>query len=154
MNYINFILNYLLDKYERSKNFVQNDKFQRKISVKINKIFPEYDDEAEYELFTQVNTAVQTLESEKFITISRKKNGLIDSIVLNSDKLEEIYVFLSRKPKSETNQQLISLLEHYIAISGSDSLSERLEHKKHKTTTLSRTPLYDQIGRASCRERV
>ena len=145
MNYISFILNYLLDKYERSKSFVQNDEIQRKISVKVNKIFPEYGDEAKYELFTQVNTAVQTLVSEKFITISRKKNGLIDSIVLNSDKLEEIYVFLSRKPKSETNQQLISLLEHYIAISGSDSLSERLEHKKHKTTTLSRTPLYDPL---------
>ena len=140
MNYINFILNYLLDKYERSKNFVQNDEIQRKISVKINKIFPEYDDEAEYELFTQVNTAVQTLESEKFITIFRKKNGLISNIVLNSDKLEEIYLFLSRKPKSETNQQLISLLEYYIAVEVSSKPVERFEHKNHKTTPMIQTP--------------
>ena len=135
MNYINFILNYLLDKYERSKNFVQNDEIQRKISVKVNKIFPEYDDETEYELFTQVNTAVQTLESEKFITISKKKNGLTDSIILNSDKLEEIYIFLSRKPKSEINQQLLSLLEDYadkntVLSSFCQSQTERIKSNK------------------------
>ena len=137
---MNFILNKLLDRYERSKNFVQSNEIKRKISVKINKIFPKYDDEAEYELFTQVNTAVQALESKKFITISVKKNSLIDSIILNPDKLEEIYAFLSRKPKSETNQQLISLLEYYIAIEGSSKPTERFEHKNHKTTPMIQTP--------------
>ena len=140
MNYISFILNYLLDKYERSKNFVHNDEIQRKISVKVNKIFPKYQDEAEYDLFTQVNTAIQTLESEKFITISIKKNGIIDIIILNTDKLNEIYLFLSRKPKSEINQQLISLLEHYIAIDAASKPVERFKHKNHKTIPLTQKP--------------
>lgn len=113
MKYINNILNYLLDKYERSKFFVENREIQRKISVKITKIFPKYDDEAEYHLFTEVNNAVQILESKNFIQVSRKKNGIISSIALNTDKLHEIYLFASRKPKSETNQQLLALLENY-----------------------------------------
>lgn len=113
MKYINNILNYLLDKYERSNFFVENREIQRKISVKITKIFPEYEDEAEYHLFTEVNHAVQILESKNFIQVSRKKNGIITSIALNTDKLHEIYLFASRKPKSETNQQLLTLLESY-----------------------------------------
>lgn len=113
MKYINNILNYLLDKYERSNFFVENREIQRKISVKITKIFPGYEDEAEYHLFTEVNDAVQNLESENLIQVSRKKNGIINSITLNTDKLYEIYLFTSRKPKSETNQQLLALLESY-----------------------------------------
>lgn len=152
MDMMRTILNCLIDKYEKSKNFVESNKkivdenkITRKISVKINKLFPNYEDEAEYKLFIQVNTAVDTLALKEYITVTRKKNGLIDSIVLNPDKLEEIYHFLSRKPKSETNQQLISLLEHYIAIEGSSKPVERLENENHKTTTLIRTPRNDPL---------
>lgn len=113
MRYISNILNYLLDKYEKSRMFVESNEIQRKISVKITKLFPEYEDEAEYYLFTEVNEAVQTLELKDFIKVLRKKNGMINSIALNIDKLNEIYLFISRKPKSETNQQLIALLESY-----------------------------------------
>ncbi|MDE6729210.1 MAG: DUF2220 domain-containing protein [Oscillospiraceae bacterium] len=113
MKYINDLLNYLLDKYERSKAFVENREIQRKIFVKITKIFPKYEDEAEYHVFTEINDAVQTLELKNFIQVSRKKNGVISNIALNTDKLNEIYLFASRKPKSETNQQLLALLESY-----------------------------------------
>ena len=114
------ILNCLIDKYEKSKNFVENNKkivddnkIPMKISVKINKLFPNYEDEEEYKLFIQVNTAVDALALKEYITVTRKKNGLIDSLVLNPNKLEEIYLFLSRKPKSETNQQILKLLKKY-----------------------------------------
>ena len=113
MKYVNNILNYLLDKYERSKIFVENTEIQRKISVKITKLFPKYEDEAEYHLFIEVNNAVQTLEAKNFIKVSGKKNGMISSIALNMDKLNEIYLFVSRKPKSETNHQLLTILEDY-----------------------------------------
>ena len=74
MKYINTILNYLLDKYERSKIFVENNEINRKISVKITKIFSKYEDEAEYQLFTEVNSAVRTLKSKNFIKVSEKNN--------------------------------------------------------------------------------
>lgn len=105
------ILDFLLDRYEKSKNFGETNKSARKISV--TKIFPKYEDEAEYELFAQVNSAIDTLVSKEYITVARKKNGIADSISLNADKLEEIYQFLFRKPKSETNQQLLKLLKDY-----------------------------------------
>lgn len=113
MKYINNILNYLLDKYEKSRMFVENDEIQRKISVKITKLFPKYEDEAEYQLFIEVNNAVQSLELKNFIKVSRKKNGMINSIYLNMGRLNEIYLFISRKPKSETNRQILALLENY-----------------------------------------
>lgn len=113
MKYINNILNYLLDKYERSKIFVENNEINRKISVKITKIFPKYEDEAEYQLFTEVNSAIRTLKSKNFIKVSEKNNGVINGISLNMDKLSEIYLFISRQPKSETNRQLLALLESY-----------------------------------------
>ncbi|MDE6833684.1 MAG: DUF2220 domain-containing protein, partial [Ruminococcus sp.] len=108
-----YILNYLLDKYEKSRMFIENNGINRKISVKIKKLFPEYEDEAEYQLFIEVNEAVHILESENFIIVSEKNNGLINSITLNTDKLNDIYTYILRKPKSETNQQLLSLLESY-----------------------------------------
>ena len=107
------ILNFLVDKYERSRNFNEADKPCGKISVKIIKLFPKYEDEAEYQLFTQVNSAVDMLVSEEYITVSRKKNGIADSVSLNMNKLGEIYDFLSRKPKAETNQQISELLKDY-----------------------------------------
>ena len=107
------ILNFLVDKYERSRNFNDADKPCGKISVKIIKLFPKYEDEAEYQLFTQVSSAVDMLVSEEYITVSRKKNGIADSVSLNMNKLGEIYDFLSRKPKAETNQQISELLKDY-----------------------------------------
>ena len=113
MNYKKTILAHLLDKYERSKTFIGNNKTRQRFSVKLIKLFPKYGDEAEYELFQKLNEAVHDLAEMNFISFKCKKNEVIDTVSLNLSRLDDIYVFLSRTPKAETNSDLIRLLDAY-----------------------------------------
>jgi hypothetical protein len=112
-NYKKKILNCLLDKYERSKSFTGDNKRCRSFSVKPIKLFPEYGDEAEYDLYISINEAIAELERCEYISLSKKKNGVIDSVTLNMHRLNEIYAFVSRIPKSDTNERLLKLLAMY-----------------------------------------
>jgi len=112
-NYEKIVLHSLLDKYERSKSFTGDNKRGQSFSVKLIKLFPKYDDEVEYDLYTSINEAAAELERCEYISLSKKKNGVIDSVALNTHKLNEIYSFISRTPKSETNECLIQLLTMY-----------------------------------------
>ena len=49
------ILNALLDQYERSKSFVGKNVQNQSFSKRITDLFPGYDDEANFELFSGVN---------------------------------------------------------------------------------------------------
>lgn len=113
MNYGMKILDRLLDKYERSKSFTGYNKRGQSFSVKLIKLFPKYADEAEYDLYVSINEAIAELERCEYISLSKKKNGVIDSVTLNTHKLNEIYTFISRTPKSDTNEQLLCLLKKY-----------------------------------------
>ncbi len=112
-NYKKKILNCLLDKYERSKSFTGDNKRGQSFSVKLIKLFPKYGDEAEYDLYISINEAISELERCEYISLSKKKNGVIDSVTLNTHKLNEIYAFISRIPKSDTNERLLHLLTIY-----------------------------------------
>lgn len=112
-NYKKQILNCLLDKYERSKCFTGDNKISQSFSFKLIKLFPKYGDEAEYDIYISINEDVRELELSEYISLSKKKNGVIDSVTLNTNKLGEIYTFLSRTPKSETNEHLLQLLTMY-----------------------------------------
>ncbi len=107
------ILGELLDKYERSKSFTGTSKTERSISLKLTKLYSKYGDEAEYELLTAVNGAVSQLESVGYVFAKRKKNGLIDTVSLNTASLGDAYKSISRTPKSETNERLLSILDTY-----------------------------------------
>ena len=113
MNYKTTILGHLLDKYERSKTFIGDNKARQSFSVRLIKLFPKYGDEAEYELFQKLNEAVHDLAEMNFITCKCKNNEVIDSVSLDLSRLDDIYVFLSRTPKAETNSELIRLLDAY-----------------------------------------
>lgn len=113
MKYERKILDYLVDKYERSKSFIGDNKKQQNFSVKITKLFPNYDDEAEYELFHGLEQSVAELLSKDFITVAKKKNGLTDTITLKLENINGIYQFLSRTPKADTNAQLIEILTKF-----------------------------------------
>ena len=113
MNYKGTILGHLLDKYERSKTFIGDNKARQSFSVKLTKLFPEYGDEAEYELFQELNEAVRDLAEIGFISFKCRKNELIDTVSLELSRLDDIYAFLSRTPKAETNSELIRLLDAY-----------------------------------------
>lgn len=112
-NYEKRILDHLVDKYERSKSFLGENKTNQSFSEKMKKLFPRYDDPAEYELFSSVNEALRELESRSFISVPACKNVFERSAVLNTDKLDEIYAYLKRVPKAELNDRLTALLESY-----------------------------------------
>lgn len=112
-NYKKIILNFLLDKYERSKSFTGDNKIEQRFSVKIATLFPKYGDEAEYDLFNALNEAVLSLSEMDFVSFKRKKNGVIESVLLKFTRLYDAYAYLTRTPKAETNRNLIGLLEQY-----------------------------------------
>ena len=96
MNYKMQILNFLIDKYERSKSFTGDNKRSQNFSVKLIKLFPKYGDDAEYDLYVGINKAIAELEECEYISLSKRKNGVIDSVALNVHKLNESYAFISR----------------------------------------------------------
>ena len=112
-NYEKVILNDLLDRYERSKSFTGENKVNQRFTVKLAKLFPKYDDAAEYELFQAVSAAVSALAKQKLITVKCRKNGEADSVELNIQALEPIYTALGRKAKADIHDALRSILTHY-----------------------------------------
>ena len=107
------ILNHLLDKYERSKSFTGDNKKGQSFSVKMEKLYPKYGDEAEYELLRTLNETVIELERLNYITVKRKKNDMIDTLTLNIRLLDDIYRYISRSPKAAINEQVKELLDMY-----------------------------------------
>ena len=153
MNYEKEILNYLIDKYEKSKSFTGQNKVSQKFSVKLEKEFPKYADDAEYEIFTQINEAIQKLLDKNFVSVKNKKNGITDSVSLKTESIDEVYRFLKRKPKIETNQDLLNILSKYS--SENDILSKYCTEQTERINTnkkvqffdddLSKNPLFNPI---------
>ena len=49
------VLNKLLDKYEKSKTFIGTNQINQNFGKKISEIFSKYNDDAEYDLFCDIN---------------------------------------------------------------------------------------------------
>lgn len=126
MNYEKNILETLIDKYEKSKSFIGENKVSQSFSIKLETQFPKYADDAEYDIFLQINEVIQNLLDRKYITASKKKNGIFESVSLNIKNIDAIYKHLNRTPK--TNQSLIDILNRYS--SKNDILSKYC--KEHK----------------------
>lgn len=117
--YERVILNVLLDQYERSKSFIGANKQNQSFSKKIEDLFPDYADAAQYDVFSSVNEQVQNLEKTGMITVKRKKRGKIEtdviaSVQLNLEKLSDAYRLLGRRPKADRNDEIQSLLNQYM----------------------------------------
>ncbi len=106
-------LSKLLDKYEKSKSFAGNNQVNQSFSLEIAKEVPKYTDDANYEIFLAVNESVDHLENRHFVTVKKLRNGVRKSVTLNSQAIPDIYVFLDRTPKTETNGALRELLLAY-----------------------------------------
>jgi len=95
------ILNHLLDKYENSKSFHGDNKIKQTFSVETDKLFKKYSDAAEHDYFLEVNDSVEELRKKGIVFITRLKNDRIQKIILNVEKLDDIYVLLGRTSKKE-----------------------------------------------------
>ena len=108
------ILNTLLDKYERSKSFTGTNQVNQSFTIKPEVLFPKYKDDSEYELFCTINEAVNTLVVQGFVTAKKMKNGVVQSVTLNLEAINEAYEYLGRTPKSDTVSDLKKILLLYI----------------------------------------
>ena len=87
------VLEYLLDSYERSRTFRGDNQVTQTFSASVGKIFPKYNDDAEYDYFCQINESMEELCDEGLVTLSYWKKGVLKKITLNLKRLDDLYVY-------------------------------------------------------------
>ena len=128
------ILNTLLDSYEKSKTFTGDNVNEQNFRVVTSKLFPKYDDDSEYALYKEINDYLSLLKAKGFIEYKTERSGKITTISLVKEAIPEIYKFLKRQPKADTNNQLIEIWQEYDCLNESDYkplLNYLLEQKRH-----------------------
>ena len=104
------LLNTLIDKYERSATFRGESKVKQSFSADPAKLFPKYSDEGEYDYFISVNQDIRDLEKAGYVRCSGI-NLRIDTVVLNTDMIGDIYRELGRRAKKDSIAELKEFLE-------------------------------------------
>lgn len=107
------ILNALLDKYERSKSFIGTNQVTQRFTIQPESLFPKYKDDSEFELYCAVNESIDHLEKQGYIEVKKYKNGVVQRVALIISKLNDIYAYIDRKPKTDTVIELRNILLHY-----------------------------------------
>lgn len=110
------VLNSMLDSYENSRLFTGENKVNISIDFPFNKKkLPAYFDESSYE-YENIHSAMRELEEQGYISIVWKKgkeNHIISKVVLNQEKLDSVYQYVKRVPKSNLIASNITMLEKY-----------------------------------------
>lgn len=112
-NYKESILSLLIDKFERSKSFIGDNKVSQSFSIQLSKAFPEYSDDSNIQEIKAIETAISDLTDAGFIKCKKQKSGVISSVALNDEAIDAVYRFLKRKPKKDTNSEIVELLNAY-----------------------------------------
>ncbi len=109
-----FILDQLLNRYERSQHYKEKSKLNRKIRFYFTpETFPDYFDETSPGKKALVNQVTQKLENEGVICIEwvrYEKGNLIVSVTLNLEQIEVAYKRSNRFPKREKLNELETFL--------------------------------------------
>lgn len=133
-------LNKLIDQYEKSKTFTGDNQVNQSFSKSIGELFPKYQDDAEYELFCDVNEAMKNLEIMELVTLKKKCGNVLDKVYLNMKKLPESYQYLARQPKKELNNSITELFDKY---SGTPLLNRYFEVQRTNIENNRRVDFYD-----------
>ncbi|MBR4791917.1 MAG: hypothetical protein IK024_13595 [Treponema sp.] len=104
------ILNSLVDSFEKSKTFTGDNKNNQSFKIQISKLFPKYNDDAEYDFYKEVNTNLELLSRKGFIKYKAERSGKIKDVFLNQEGIYDIYEYLKRIPKININNQLLDFL--------------------------------------------
>lgn len=107
------IINKLLDKFEKSKSFTGDNKVNQSFLVKIHDLFPKYKDQSNFEVFKNINDAVDVLVRKELVYAKKSASRLYNNATFNLDKLEEAYDYVDRVPKKDKNNEVIRLLQKY-----------------------------------------
>ena len=103
------VLEYLLDSYERSRTFRGDNQISQRFSVSAGKIFPKYNDDAEYDYFCQINESMEALCAEELVTLAYWKKGVLKKITLNLKRLDVCYEMLGRMPRRREREEIVGI---------------------------------------------
>ena len=113
-NYEKKILNELVNKYEASKSFIGTNQVNQRFKVRISALFPDYTDHSKFEIFRDVNEAIEVLIWKGYITTKAGAGKVYHDIYLSVDELINIYYYLKRTPKNDIHSQIKTTLEEYM----------------------------------------
>ncbi len=116
--YSKVILNKLIDKYEKSSLYKENNKVNVNIYFKFNKKeLSDYYNELNFKYKESINEECINLENKDYIKIHWKKyeeNNIIEKVQLDIKSLNEIYKYLNRVKKSRLEEESINLLKNHL----------------------------------------
>lgn len=108
------ILKGLLDSYERSLLSRGKNKVAVHIAFPFNrKNLPEYFDESSL-AYEEIHSCMKSLEEQGLVTIvwkNGKKDHIIEKVLLNEKNVDEVYVYMKRKPRTEYVKEHLQMLE-------------------------------------------
>ena len=107
------VLEHLLDSYERSRTFRGDNQVNQSFSVSIGKVFPKYNDDAEYDYFCQMNESMEELCAEGLVSLVYRKKGVLKKITLNLDRLDVCYEMLGRMPRRREQEELVRIWDDF-----------------------------------------
>ena len=93
------ILNVLLDKYERSKSFIGDNKVNQKFTIHLSTAFPQYKDHSDFETFDALNDTVDLLVRKELVKAKKSNSQVYTTIELNVGSLDAAYHHVGRQPK-------------------------------------------------------
>ena len=141
------VLNKLLDKYEKSKSFIGTNLINQSFTKKISEMFSKYNDDAEYDLFCDINEALRMLEMLQYISIIYERGDIINMVSLNVANLDEIYEFVGREPKRDENGWLLNTMESFESKVNNNSRLQLLENyfkvQREKISKNQKVEYYD-----------
>ncbi len=106
-------INRLLDKYEKSKTFTGTNQVNQNFVKRIIELFPKYNDDAEYELFCDVNDALKDLEKSGLVSLEHQRGEVISHASLNVDKLQECYAYVRRESRKEEQDWILEIMRTF-----------------------------------------
>lgn len=106
-------INRLLDKYEKSKTFTGTNQVNQNFVIRIIELFPKYNDDAEYELFCDVNDALKDLEKSGLVSLVHQRREVISHVTLNVDKLQDCYAYVRRKSRKEEQEWILEIMKSF-----------------------------------------
>ena len=133
MQYDRLLLNNLMDSYEKSLLSSGKNKVQIRIAMTFSKRnLPEYFDESSI-VYEEIHVAANELEKHGFLTIqwkNRKPGTIIEKIILNAEKVDEVYQYLGRTPKADDEKLTREILEEYLTKSCSPNIYQQCSDSK------------------------
>ena len=120
------VLSGLLDKYEKSVTFTGKNKVSQSFAINIEKAFPRYLDDADYDFYVALNGDMKELADMGWVEIS-EQHRRISKIVLIPDRISDIYLALGRCPRKDMQADILELFEEL-----EDIIDRRIQDGHHE----------------------